>query len=142
MVTPADKRVGNRYCDYHGQKGHANNDGVQLLILIDKMVKEGKLDHLVKDIRAGKGKQKSWSKKEQPKDKADTIYMVNTWQRKTRQKVGQVFSRGREISFPPLSASNMADGPITIEVNVGGHDIHHMYVDKGSSAEILYEHCF
>nr|GEW49948.1 reverse transcriptase domain-containing protein [Tanacetum cinerariifolium] len=33
-------------------------------------------------------------------------------------------------------------GPMIIEVEMGGHCVHHMYVDGGSSSEILYEHCF
>nr|GEX98369.1 reverse transcriptase domain-containing protein [Tanacetum cinerariifolium] len=33
-------------------------------------------------------------------------------------------------------------GPLIIEAEIGGHMIHRMYVDGGSSTEILYEHCF
>ena len=80
MRTPEDRRVGNGYCEYHGQKGHTTNECVQLRQLIDKLVKEGKLDHLVKNIREGKDKQKNVSKKETPKDKADTIYMIQSCQ--------------------------------------------------------------
>ncbi|GJS27904.1 hypothetical protein Tco_0488524 [Tanacetum coccineum] len=43
--------------------------------LIDKLVKEGRLDHLVKNIKEGKDKQRSGGKKDAPRDKADTIYM-------------------------------------------------------------------
>nr|GFB06439.1 reverse transcriptase domain-containing protein [Tanacetum cinerariifolium] len=81
-------------------------------------------------------------KKDTPKDKADTIYMVQSWQRKTRQKVSQKFSRGSEISFPTLTADNTVVEPQTIEINAGGHDIHRMYIDGGASADILNEHCF
>ncbi|GKF46972.1 hypothetical protein Tco_0136774, partial [Tanacetum coccineum] len=34
------------------------------------------------------------------------------------------------------------EGPMIIEAEMGGHFIHRMYVDGGSSSEILYEHCF
>nr|GEV71311.1 reverse transcriptase domain-containing protein [Tanacetum cinerariifolium] len=34
------------------------------------------------------------------------------------------------------------EGPLVIEVEVGGHTIHRMYIDGSSSMEILYEHCF
>nr|GEU73715.1 reverse transcriptase domain-containing protein [Tanacetum cinerariifolium] len=77
-----------------------------------------------------------------PKDKADTIYMVQSWQRKTRQKVSQKFSRGSEISFPTFTADNTVVEPLTIKINAGGHDIHRMYIDGGASADILYKHCF
>ncbi|GJX24080.1 reverse transcriptase domain-containing protein [Tanacetum coccineum] len=54
MRTPEEQRVGNGYCEYHRQKGHTTNECVQLRQLIDKLVKEGRLDHLVKNIRKGK----------------------------------------------------------------------------------------
>nr|GEZ62471.1 reverse transcriptase domain-containing protein [Tanacetum cinerariifolium] len=95
-----------------------------------------------RNIKEGKDKQKSTGKKDTPKDKADTIYMVQSWQRKTRQKVSQKFSRGSKISFPTLTADNTVVEPLTIEINAGGHDIHRMYIDGGASADILYEHCF
>ncbi|GJT25342.1 reverse transcriptase domain-containing protein [Tanacetum coccineum] len=124
------------------QKGHTTNECVQLRQLIDKLVKEGRLDHLVKNIKEGKDKQRSGGKKDAPRDKADTIYMVQSWQRKTKQKVSQKFSHGSGISFPPLTADNAAVEPLTIEINAAGHDIHRMYIDGGASADILYEHCF
>nr|GEW95430.1 reverse transcriptase domain-containing protein [Tanacetum cinerariifolium] len=33
-------------------------------------------------------------------------------------------------------------GPMIIEAEIGGHCVHHIYVDGGSSSKILYEHCF
>nr|GFA34221.1 reverse transcriptase domain-containing protein [Tanacetum cinerariifolium] len=47
-----------------------------------------------------------------------------------------------EITFPPLTTSSGAEGPLVIEEEIGGHMIHRMYVDGGSSMEILNEHCF
>nr|GEU77895.1 reverse transcriptase domain-containing protein [Tanacetum cinerariifolium] len=40
------------------------------------------------------------------------------------------------------AASSGTEGPLVIEVEMGGHIIHRMYVDEGSSTKILYEHCF
>nr|GEY71881.1 reverse transcriptase domain-containing protein [Tanacetum cinerariifolium] len=37
---------------------------------------------------------------------------------------------------------NGTEGPLVIEAEIGGHTIHRMYIDGGSSMEILYEHCF
>nr|GFA09527.1 reverse transcriptase domain-containing protein [Tanacetum cinerariifolium] len=78
MHTSEERCVGNGYCEYHGQKGHTTNKCVQLRQLINKLVKEGRLDHLVKNIKEGKDKQKRKGKKDTPKDKADTIYMVQS----------------------------------------------------------------
>ncbi|GKB89772.1 reverse transcriptase domain-containing protein, partial [Tanacetum coccineum] len=35
-----------------------------------------------------------------------------------------------------------AEGPLIIEAEIGGHQVHRMCIDGGSSFEILYEHCF
>nr|GFA58958.1 reverse transcriptase domain-containing protein [Tanacetum cinerariifolium] len=48
----------------------------------------------------------------------------------------------QEITFPPLTTSSGTEGPLVIKVEIGGHMIHRMYVDGGSSMEILYEHYF
>nr|GEV13157.1 reverse transcriptase domain-containing protein [Tanacetum cinerariifolium] len=34
------------------------------------------------------------------------------------------------------------EGPMIIEAEMGGHCVHRIYMDGGSSSEILYEHCF
>nr|GEZ49401.1 reverse transcriptase domain-containing protein [Tanacetum cinerariifolium] len=68
--------------------------------------------------------------------------MVRSWQRTVKQKITQSFEQGKEITFPPLANSNGTEGPLVIEAEVGGHTIHGMYIDGGSSMEILYEHCF
>nr|GEW43338.1 reverse transcriptase domain-containing protein [Tanacetum cinerariifolium] len=62
--------------------------------------------------------------------------------RTVKQKVTQSFAQVKEIAFPPLAASNGTEGPLDIEAKMNGHMIHRMYIDGGSSMEILYEHCF
>nr|GFB50698.1 reverse transcriptase domain-containing protein [Tanacetum cinerariifolium] len=47
---------------------------------------------------------------------------------------------GRMKGAPEFSSGT--EGPLGIETEMGGHMIHRMYVDGGSSMEILYEHCF
>nr|GEY93648.1 hypothetical protein [Tanacetum cinerariifolium] len=59
-----------------------------------------------------------------------------------RKKVTHSFERVEEITFPPLTASSGTKGPLVIEAEIGRHKIYRMYVDDGSSMEILYEHCF
>nr|GEU80010.1 reverse transcriptase domain-containing protein [Tanacetum cinerariifolium] len=45
----------------------------------------------------------------------------------------------KEIKHGPSSGT---EGSLVIEAEMGGHMIHHMYVDGSSSMEILYKHCF
>nr|GFA82359.1 reverse transcriptase domain-containing protein [Tanacetum cinerariifolium] len=85
---------------------------------------------------------KTGRKEAAAKDKPTTIYMVRSWKRTVKQKITQSFEQGKEITFPPLSNSNGTEGPLVIEAEIGRHTIHRMYIDGGSSMEILYEHCF
>ncbi|GJR03016.1 reverse transcriptase domain-containing protein [Tanacetum coccineum] len=82
-------------------------------------------------------------KKEVPaKDKSMAIYMIQPWHRVTRRKITQSFERVSEITFPSLTTSSRTEGPLVKEAEIGGHMIHRMYVDGGSSTEVLYKHCF
>nr|GEV63403.1 reverse transcriptase domain-containing protein [Tanacetum cinerariifolium] len=104
--------------------------------------RNGKLSHLIKEIKQGREQPKTGRKEAAAKDKPTTIYMVQSWQRTVKQKITQSFEQGKEITFPPLANSHGTKGPLVIDAEVGGHTIHRMYIDGGYSMEILYEHCF
>ncbi|GJU24616.1 reverse transcriptase domain-containing protein [Tanacetum coccineum] len=135
MVTPAEKRSSNKFCEFHNDKGHNTDECVQLKKQIEELVRAGKLSHFIKEIRQDKHQQKTGKKDAPAKDKATTIYMIQSWQRVTRQKVTQSFDRVKEITFPPLTVSKGTEGPLVIEAEIGGHAVHRMYVDGGSSME-------
>nr|GEZ74807.1 reverse transcriptase domain-containing protein [Tanacetum cinerariifolium] len=46
-----EKENMDRYCDYHGEKGHYTNDCYQLKRQLEAALESGKLNHLVKDVR-------------------------------------------------------------------------------------------
>ncbi|GKC04053.1 reverse transcriptase domain-containing protein [Tanacetum coccineum] len=48
--TPKNENL-DRYCDYHGEKGHYTNDCYQLKRQLEAALESGKLNHLVKDVR-------------------------------------------------------------------------------------------
>ncbi|GKF20987.1 hypothetical protein Tco_0069625 [Tanacetum coccineum] len=136
MVTPVEKRSSNKFCEFHNDKGHNTDECVQLKKQIEELVRASKLSHFIKEIRHDKDQQKTGKKDASAKDKAATIYMIQPWQRVTRQKVTQSFDRVREITFPPLTVSKGTEGPLVIEAEIGGHAVHRMYVDGGSSMEL------
>ncbi|GJW80450.1 reverse transcriptase domain-containing protein [Tanacetum coccineum] len=142
MVTPVEKRSSNKFCDFHNDKGHSTDECMQLKKQIEELVRAGKLSHLIKEIKQGRDQTKNGKKEAPAKDKSLAIYMIQPWQRMTRQKLTQSFARGNEITFPPLANSDGTEGPLVIEAEIGGHMIHRMYIDGGSSTEVLYEHCF
>nr|GEW34634.1 reverse transcriptase domain-containing protein [Tanacetum cinerariifolium] len=118
MVTPVEKRSSNKFCDFHNDKWHSIDEYMQLKKQIEELVRAGKLSHLIKEIK-------------QERD-----------QSKTGKKETTSFERVKEIAFPPLAASNGTKGPLVIEAEIGEHVIHRMYIDGGSSMEILHEQCF
>nr|GEY69775.1 reverse transcriptase domain-containing protein [Tanacetum cinerariifolium] len=142
MVTPVEKRSNNKFCDFHNDKGHSKDECVQLKKKIKELVRAGKLSHLIKEIKQGRDQPKVGKREVPAKDMSTTIYMVQPWHRMTRHKVTQSFAHVREITFPPLATSRGTEGPLVIEAEISGHMIHRMYVNRGSSTEVLYEHCF
>nr|GEU74385.1 hypothetical protein [Tanacetum cinerariifolium] len=58
------------------------------------------------------------------------------------RKVTQSFAHIKEITFPPLTANKGTRGPLVIEAEISGHVVHRIYIDGGSSMEVLYEDCF
>nr|GEV78741.1 reverse transcriptase domain-containing protein [Tanacetum cinerariifolium] len=129
MVTPVEKRSSSKFCYFHNDKGHSTNECMQLKKQIEELVRAGKLSHLIKEIKQGRDQSKTRKKETAAKDKPTAIYMVQSWQRIVKQKVIQSFKRVREIAFPQLTASNGTEGPLVIEVEMGGHVIHRMYID-------------
>ncbi|GJR72490.1 reverse transcriptase domain-containing protein [Tanacetum coccineum] len=47
-----------------------------------------------------------------------------------------------EISFPSVPRCRLVKSPIILEAFIKGFQVHKIYVDGGSSLEVMYEHCF
>nr|GEX95501.1 reverse transcriptase domain-containing protein [Tanacetum cinerariifolium] len=108
---------------------------------IEKMLKAGKLSHLIKELKKNNGKDQTKAAKKGEtlgKDKPLAIVIVQPWQRIAKQRITQTFSSESVISFPPLGEEDGTEGPMIIEAKMGGHFVHHMHVDMGSSSEILF----
>ncbi|GJZ13132.1 reverse transcriptase domain-containing protein [Tanacetum coccineum] len=132
----------NKFYDFHNDKGHNTDECMRLKKQIEELVRAGKLSHLIKEIKQGRDQTKNGKKEAPAKDKSLVIYMIQPWQRTTKQKLTQSFAYGSKITFPPLASSDGTEGPLVIEAEIGGHMIHRMYIEGGSFMEVLYEHCF
>nr|GEX64900.1 reverse transcriptase domain-containing protein [Tanacetum cinerariifolium] len=132
-----EKRSGNKFCDFHNDKGHSTDECMQLKKHIEELVRADKLSHLIKEINQGWDQSKVEKKEAPVKDKSMAIYMIQSWQRMTRQKVTQSFKRVGEIVFPSLATNSGTEGPLVIEAKIGRYMIDRMYVDGGSSTEAL-----
>ncbi|GJZ23929.1 ribonuclease H-like domain-containing protein [Tanacetum coccineum] len=51
MVTPAEKRDPNKYCEFHADTGHSMDECMQLRKQIDEMIKSGKLSQFIKELK-------------------------------------------------------------------------------------------
>ncbi|GKE74629.1 hypothetical protein Tco_1536670 [Tanacetum coccineum] len=112
MVTPAEKRDPNKYCEF---------------------IKELKQSDKPKAQKKGETARK---------DKPLAILMIQPWERVAKQRATQSFSPETIISFPSLGEEDGTEGPMIIEAEIGGHFVNQIYVDGGASSEVLYEHCF
>ncbi|GJX68774.1 hypothetical protein Tco_0304501 [Tanacetum coccineum] len=145
MTTPIEKRNTSKFCEFHGEVGHTIDECMHLKRQIEKMLKAKKLSHLIKEFKQNNGKdQAKVAKKGETsgKDKSLAILMVQPWQRVARQKITQTFSSESIISFLPLGEEDGTEGSMIIKAEMGGHCVHIMYVDEGSSSDILCEQCF
>ncbi|GJX58853.1 hypothetical protein Tco_0290243 [Tanacetum coccineum] len=143
MTTPVEKRNANKFCEFHGEEGHNTDEFNHLRKQIEDMLKAGKLSHIIRELKQSSGKEQPKKKGETSgKEKPRAILMIQSQQKAVRQKITQSFSPDLEISFPSSRNNEGAKGPLIIEAEVGGNQVHRMCIDGGSSFEILYEHCF
>ncbi|GKD56637.1 reverse transcriptase domain-containing protein [Tanacetum coccineum] len=145
MTTLVEKRNASKFCEFHGEVGHTTNECMHLKRQIEEMLKARKLTHLIKELKQSNRKDQAKTAKKgeaSGKDKPLAILMVQPWQRVAKQRITQTFSSELVIAFPPLGEEDGMKGPMIIEAEMGGYFIHRMYMDGGSSSEIMYEHCF
>ncbi|GJW14968.1 hypothetical protein Tco_0019101 [Tanacetum coccineum] len=116
MTTPVEKRNGNKFCEFRGGVGHNTDECMHLKRQIEEWLKNGKLSHVIKELKQNSGK-------DQPK----------------ANKKGETSSKDKAFL---MKEEEVTEGPMIIEAEIRGHFIHRMYVDDGSASEILYGHCF
>ncbi|GJT70687.1 reverse transcriptase domain-containing protein [Tanacetum coccineum] len=140
MQLPPKKENQDKYCDYHGEKGHYTNDCFQLRRQLEMALKSGKLNHLIKDVRQ-RGR-RNVKGRDAGKDKV--INMIRSWpnDRKRKSVKRDESWMKAPIVFPPLSMEDASDDPLIIEAVMEGYLVRRVYVDQGASVEVMFEHCF
>ncbi|GJT78398.1 reverse transcriptase domain-containing protein [Tanacetum coccineum] len=143
MTTLVEKQNTNKFYEFHGEVGHNTDECNHLRKQIKDMLKAGKLSHIIRELKQSSGKDQSKKEGETSgKEKPQTILMIQSRQKVIRQKITQSFSPNPKILFPSLRDDEGAEGPLIIEAEIEGHQVHRICIDGGSSFEILYEHCF
>ncbi|GJV30779.1 reverse transcriptase domain-containing protein [Tanacetum coccineum] len=131
----------DRFCDYHQEKGHHTNDCHHLRKKLEAALESGKLNHLIRDVRQkGRGNQKGDGSQQ-----AKVINMVEVGlMKEKKRKEGKATElwMNTPISFPPISEEDIFDEPLIVEAEVEGYLVRRVYVDRGASVEVMFEHCF
>ncbi|GKD71840.1 reverse transcriptase domain-containing protein [Tanacetum coccineum] len=113
---------------------------------IPEAVNSGQLSHLVKGIKKERTKSSDTSRGESKKDKgtapAEAPILMVSREAHIAKSLAQENTDygGKEIIFPPVAKVNNA--PVIIEAKIFGRKVGRVYMDSGSSCEIIYEHCF
>ncbi|GKA98717.1 hypothetical protein Tco_0826654, partial [Tanacetum coccineum] len=149
LQLPAPRPVANplrtgdpdKYCDYHQDKGHHTNDCIQLRKQLEIALESGKLNHLMKDLRQRVGRGQGRNPPPPPK----VINMVRTLSSKEKKRKDREATEAwmnAPITFPGVISDDASDEPLIIEAEVEGYLVRRVYVDEGSSVEVMFEHCF
>lgn len=152
MFTPPHRRDRTKYCEFHGDHGHDTNSCIDLRKEIENCIRNGHLSHLAKGARTQNSSQNPGTSRtadrgkgqvEWPRKQETEILMIGVGWCDYVQKEFQ--NPIPEISFSsndPIPENNSGDNSLVIKANIGGNTIHQIYVDGGSSTEIMYDHCF
>ncbi|GJT10133.1 reverse transcriptase domain-containing protein [Tanacetum coccineum] len=123
------------------EKGHYTNDCIQLRKQLEIALESKKLNHLVKDVRQrGRG---SHGRDDPQQAKIINVISVNSVKDK-KQKVREATESWMNvpISFPAIYSEDIFEEPLIVEEEVEGYLVRRVYVDEGSSIEVMFEHCF
>nr|GEX84723.1 reverse transcriptase domain-containing protein [Tanacetum cinerariifolium] len=124
MTTPVEMKNASKFCELHREVGHTTDECMHLKRQIKEMLKDGKLSHLIKELKQNRRKDQAKTAKKgetSGKDKSLAILMVQPWQRISRQIITQTFFPESIISFPTLGGEDGTEGPMIIETEMGGH---------------------
>jgi hypothetical protein len=104
----------DKYCDYHGEKGHLSNDCHNLNEQLKKAMETGKLDHLIRDVRQ---RDRAPPRNNNQNNQGRIINMVRYQERKQKRKIMEEEEEwmNAPISFPPILPGDASDEPLIVE---------------------------
>ncbi|GJR33608.1 reverse transcriptase domain-containing protein [Tanacetum coccineum] len=71
------------------------------------------------------------------------ILMISQGEPYTRSNMSEEpTSKCREITFPPVIRNNNSSALVIIKARIFGRQVNRVYMDSGSSCEVIYENCF
>ena len=153
MVGDPSKRNQNLYCAYHQEPGHTTDDCRNLKNHLDRLVREGKLRHLLH-------RPEGWQEQSNIETKQGALRLILAAPGRTGSSPFRVMSVGRFPTEPDDRESKRArviaiplirfseedkqgtlqphDDALVVTLRIGGYDVKRVLVDQGSAVEVMY----
>ncbi|XP_022024670.1 uncharacterized protein LOC110925005 [Helianthus annuus] len=137
----------NLFCEFHKDTGHLTDDCFSLKKEIERALRDGRLTKLVK---GGKRDNRQIHRREEGPDnkklrKLET-HMVQGGPRRPRKnhnkRTQDDSCRERQVVFPIVRGGPRERRPIVISGAIGHYQTDYIFIDPGSTADIIYEQCF
>ncbi|XP_071735054.1 uncharacterized protein [Rutidosis leptorrhynchoides] len=131
LANKGKLRDTNKFCDFHNNYGHETDECIQLKLAIEDATTKTH-EPVVKDKKPNAGKAIL---------AIESCFAVESRRHFKRSRPHQVID-WEEISFPALDTITPSDQLVTISGMIFDRDVHRIYLDSGSSCDVMYEHCF
>ncbi|XP_072080442.1 uncharacterized protein [Arachis hypogaea] len=160
------KRGGSRteYCEYHQIYGHPTNDCYDLKNVIEKLVRDGRLDRFlanrVDEPKKRRTDEEGGRNERLPHTLERHIHMINrgfagggiskSTRKRHLKEVYHVREGDRSSDLPTITFTqedaaciiSEHDDPVVITIILANTNLHRTLVDQGSSADILFKSAF
>nr|GEW82284.1 hypothetical protein [Tanacetum cinerariifolium] len=129
--TPRKENI-DRYCDYHGKKGHYTNDCHMLKKQLKAALESGKLNHIIKDVRQRGSTRGRTVANNRGRCKVINMVWENTNYRKRKTRNAQAEAwMDASITFPSVLPYEVSNDPLIIEAEVEEYLVKRVFVDQG-----------
>ncbi|XP_021986602.1 uncharacterized protein LOC110883046 [Helianthus annuus] len=135
----------NLYCDFHKDSGHLTDDCYSLRQEIEKALKSGKLSHLVKNVRKETRQLQRHDEGNHKKVRRLETHMVNGPRYSVKEKGKRPYEpswQEQQVIFPVVRGGPRATRPVVITGIIGHYETEYIFIDPGSTTDIIYEQCF
>ncbi|XP_050255603.1 uncharacterized protein LOC126701508 [Quercus robur] len=160
MAGDPSKRNQNLYYAYHQEPGHTTDDYRNLKNHLDRLVREGKLRHLLHRPEGWQEQSNIKTRQSTLRPPIDTINIILAAPGRTGSNPFRVMSVGRFPAEPDDRESKKArvivmplirfsdedkqgtlqphDDALVVTLRIGGYDVKKVLVDQGSAVEVMY----
>ncbi|XP_030930751.1 uncharacterized protein LOC115956551 [Quercus lobata] len=164
MAGDPSKRNQNLYCAYHQEPGHTANDCRNLKNHLDRLVREGKLRHLLHRPEGWQEQSNIETRQSTLRPPIGTINVILVAPGRTDSNPFRVMSVSRfptelddreskraRVSATPLIGFSEEDKQGTLQphddalvvtLRIGGYDVKRVLVDQGSAVEVMYPNLY